>query len=232
MDTKALLEEFLSAGKEFIEQGKTYAEGKLDIPAEGPERDAALASAGKGATAAGVLALLLMTKTGRGVTGAGLKLGTLAALGNIAYKTYQEWSQKQNGTVESAAPLTSTEALTAPQANQKSLVLLKAIIAAAKSDGHIDDAEKSKIESMVAKLGLDIATSTMINEEVAKPLDPKAIADLSDSQATAAEIYLVSALVIDDANEQERTYLNQLASNLNIPTELALQFEQQVKNAS
>ncbi|WP_353737083.1 DUF533 domain-containing protein, partial [Aeromonas sp.] len=46
---------------------------------------------------------------------------------------------------------------------------------------------------MIAKLGLDSATAALINAEVAKPLDPKDIAALSDSPATAAEIYLASA---------------------------------------
>jgi uncharacterized membrane protein YebE (DUF533 family) len=232
MDAKALLEQFLSAGRELTEQGQSYVEGKLDLPAEGPERDAALSSAGKGAAIAGVLALLLGTKTGRGVTGAGLKLGTLAALGSVAYKTYQDWVQKQGGQIESTASDKSPEALTGPAAGQKSLVLLKAIIAAAKSDGHIDAAEQAKIEGLVGKLGLDSATVSLINEEVAKTLDPKDIAALSDSPATAGEIYLVSASVVDDNNEKERTYLNLLAQHLKIPGDLALQLEAQVKNAA
>jgi len=49
---------------------------------------------------------------------------------------------------------------------------------------------------------------------------------------TAAEIYLVSALVVDDANEQERACLNQLAHHLQIPSDLALQIEAQVKSPS
>jgi len=230
MDSKSLLEEFLSAGRQLAEKGQSYVEGKLEVPPEGPERDAALANAGKGAAVAGVLALLLGTKTGRGVTGTGLKLGSLAALGTLAYQTYQNWTQKQGGQIES--PATTADALTGPQANERSLVLLKAIIAAAKSDGHIDETEKSKIEALVAKLGLDGATASMINEEVAKPLDPKGIAALSDSPAIGAEIYLVSALVIDDANEQERTYLTQLAQHLNIPSDLALQIEAKVKDSA
>ncbi len=232
MDTKALLEQLLNAGRDLAKEGQAYVEGKLDVPAEGAERDAALANAGKGAAVAGVLALLLGTKTGRGVTGAGLKLGTLAALGSVAYKTYQDWVQKQGGQVDAPPPATPAEALAAPQANQKSQVLLKSIIAAAKSDGHIDASEQAKIEALIAKLGLDSATAALINAEVAKPLDPKDIAALSDSPATAAEIYLVSALVVDDANEQERAYLNQLAQHLQIPGDLALQIEAQVKSPS
>jgi uncharacterized membrane protein YebE (DUF533 family) len=232
MDAKALLEQFLSAGRELAEQGQSYVEGKLDLPTEGKERDAALSSAGKGAAIAGVLALLLGTKTGRGVTGEGLKLGTLAALGSVAYKTYQDWAQKQGGQVEATASAPSPESLTGPAADQKSWVLLKAIIAAAKSDGHIDEAEKAKIEAMIGKLGLDSGTASLIKQEVAKPIDPKELAALSDSPATAAEIYLASVLIVNDENELEKNYLAQLAQHLNIPADLALQIKAQANSAS
>ena len=88
MDTKGVIEQILNAGSELAKQGQTIAQNKLDIPAEGTEREASLSGMGKGAAIAGVLALLLGTKAGRGVTGAGLKLGTLGALGGLAYKTY------------------------------------------------------------------------------------------------------------------------------------------------
>ncbi len=231
MDSKALLEQILSSGRELAEKGQAYLEGKLDLPAEGTERDAALSNAGKGAAVAGVLAVLLGTKTGRGLTGAGLKLGTLAALGSVAYKTYQDWVQKQGGQAQPVATDAAPEALTGPAADQRSLVLLKAIIAAAKADGHIDASEQAKIEALIAKLGLDSTTAASINAEVSKPLDPKDIADLAVSPENAAEIYLVSALVVDDANTEERTYLGELARHLNIPNDLASQIEAQAKTS-
>ena len=181
---------------------------------------------GKGAAIASVLALLLGTKAGRGVTGAGLKLGTLGALGGLAYKTYQNWQSQQTGqtTSQAGAPI---ENLTGPQAEQRSMALLKAMIAAAKADGHIDAAEGAKIEDLMTKLDLESATAKLIKEELSKPLDPKDIAASADTPEAAAEIYLTSLLVIGEVNENERAYLDQLAENLKIPKDLALQMETQ-----
>ena len=226
MDTKGFIEQILNAGSELAKQGQTIAQNKLDIPAEGTEREATLSGMGKGAAIAGVLALLLGTKTGRGVTGAGLKLGTLGALGGLAYKTYQNWQSQQSGQAisQAGAPI---ENLTAPQAEQRSLALLKAMIAAAKADGHIDAAEGAKIEDLMTKLDLESATAKLIKEELSKPLDPKEIAASADTPEAAAEIYLTSLLIIGEVNEKERAYLDQLAENLKIPKDLAQHLETQ-----
>lgn len=226
MDTKGFIEQILNAGRELVEQGQAIAQNKLDIPAEGTEREATLSGMGKGAAIAGVLALLLGTKTGRGVTGAGLKLGTLGALGGLAYKTYQNWQSQQTGQTISQAGA-SIENLTGPQAEQRSVTLLKAMIAAAKADGHIDTAEGAKIEDLMTKLDLESATAKLIKEELSKPLDPKDIAASADTPEAAAEIYLTSLLVIGVVNENERTYLDQLADYLKIPKDLAQQMETQ-----
>jgi uncharacterized membrane protein YebE (DUF533 family) len=157
-----------------------------------------------------------------------LKLGTLAGLGGIAYKTYQDWQSKQTGQALPQAG-TSVESLTGTQAEHRSLTLLKAMIAAAKADGHIDAKEGAKIEGLVSKLELDAETAKLIKTELAKPLDPKDIAAAADSPAAAAEIYLTSLLVIDVANKKERAYLDQLAEYLKIPKDLAQQMEDQAK---
>ena len=224
MDTKGFIEQILNAGSELAKQGQAIAQNKLDIPAEGTEREATLSGMGKGAAIAGVLALLLGTKAGRGVTGAGLKLGTLGALGGLAYKTYQDWQSQQSGQTisQAGAPI---ENLTAPQAEQRSLAVLKAMIAAAKADGHIDAAEGAKIEDLMTKLDLESATAKLIKEELSKPLDPKDIAASADTPEAAAEIYLTSLLVIGEVNEKERAYLDQLAEYLKIPKDLVQQME-------
>jgi uncharacterized membrane protein YebE (DUF533 family) len=226
MDTKGFIEQILNAGSDLAKQGQAIAQNKLDIPAEGTEREATLSGMGKGAAIAGVLALLLGTKTGRGVTGAGLKLGTLGALGGLAYKTYQNWQSQQTGQAISQAGA-PTEILTGPQAEQRSLALLKAMIAAAKADGHIDAAEGAKIEDLMTKLDLESATAKLIKEELSKPLDPMDIAASADTPEAAAEIYLTSLLVIGEVNENERAYLDQLAEYLKIPKDLAQQMETQ-----
>jgi uncharacterized membrane protein YebE (DUF533 family) len=49
----------------------------------------------------------------------------------------------------------------------------------------------------------------------------------ADSQEAALEIYATSLLVIDKVNDQERAYLNQLATALNLPPMLVSLLEKQ-----
>ena len=69
MDTQQILDMLLSSGQELANKGKTIAEEKLNIPDNPEDRKAMLDSAGKGALAASVLALLLGTGVGRKLTG-------------------------------------------------------------------------------------------------------------------------------------------------------------------
>ena len=98
MDTKLFLDELLKTGKDLAGKGQAIAEEKLQIPTEGAERDAQMDGIKKGAMAAGVLALLLGTKGGRKLSGSALKLGSLAAIGGIGYKAYQNWVSEKNAT--------------------------------------------------------------------------------------------------------------------------------------
>ena len=91
MDSKAFLEQLLASARNVAQQGRGLAEEKLGVPEAGSERDAMLSGMGKGALAAGALALLLGTDAGRRLTGTAVKLGGLAAVGGLAYKAYQNW---------------------------------------------------------------------------------------------------------------------------------------------
>lgn len=226
MDTSALLNQILQSGRDMLAKGQGVAEQKLGVPAAGPEREAMLSGMGKGAAAAGLLALLLGTKGGRKVTGSALKLGSLAAVGTLAYKAYQDW-QAQQKAASSAPTATPVGQLSGPPAEQRSRALLRALIAAAKSDGHIDAEEQAAIDAQIQKLNLDTDTLHFIKEEVHKPLDAREVAAAADSQEAALEIYATSLLVIDKVNDQERAYLNQLAAALQLPPALVTLLEKQ-----
>jgi len=224
MDFRSLVGLLLQSGQELAQKGRTMAEQKLELPPEGPEREAMLSSLGKGAAAGGILALLLGTNLGRKITGPALKLGSLAALGAVAYRAFQKWQGQAGGAGS------SIDQLTGPAAVARSLALLKAMVAAAKADGHIDDAERSRIEGQLGTLALDPETVTFFKEELAKPLDLKDIAAGADSPAAAAEIYLTSLLVIDQQNKQERAYLDDLAKELKLTPELVAAIESQAES--
>ena len=95
MDAKNILEQFLSSAKKLAEQGRDLAEEKLKVPQAGSERDAMLSGMGKGALAAGAMAVLLGTGAGRRITGSAIKLGGLAAIGGLAYTAFQNWQGTQ-----------------------------------------------------------------------------------------------------------------------------------------
>ncbi len=106
--------------------------------------------------AAGALAAVLLgTKPGRNVAGAAIKLGGLAAIGSLAYRAYQNY---QNGKNPQDTPVSAEPELLPPPADtgfhpsqapqgesEFALVLVRAMIAAAKADGRIDDEERQKI---------------------------------------------------------------------------------------
>ena len=229
MATKALLDEILTAGRDLVSQGQQMAERGLGIPQEGPERDATLSAMGKGAAAAGVLALLLGTGRGRKLTGGALKLGSLAALGGVALKAYQNWRVGRPGaTAEAGTPVGN---LTGPAAEQRSRALIKAMVVAAKADGHVDEAERTRIFAGIARLGLQDSAVQLLSAEVDAPVDPAAVAAGADSPEAAAEIYLASLLVIDPDQPGERTYLDDLARHLRLDGALATELEKQAQAA-
>ncbi len=229
MDIRVLFDQFLQSGRELASKAQTMVEQKLNIPSEGPEREAVLSSMGKGATIAGVAALLLGTSTGRGLTGAAVKLGSLGAIGGLAYKVFQDWQAKQEGAAPVVDPGPAAHTLSGPRLEQRSLALLRAMLAAAKADGHIDEQEQGRIDAYLQKLNLDPEALHFVKNELAKPLNVKEVAAGADSSAAAAEIYLTSLLAINIDSEQERAYLDELATELKLPPELVSELLDQAK---
>jgi uncharacterized membrane protein YebE (DUF533 family) len=220
MDTTAFLDELLKAGRELAEKGQSMAEDTLHLDSTGETRDATLSGMKTGAIVAGALALLLGTKTGRKVTGSAIKLGSIAAIGGVAWKAYQNYQQK-NGISTTDNDVMPINELKDAEAQQRSATLLTAMIAAAKADGHVGNEELAEIQQQIKNLNLAGDTAKIIQEALEKPLDIDAIAALAEGdEAKAAELYLVSAVVMDKENEKERQYLEDLAKAMKIPAEL------------
>ena len=231
MDAQSFLDELLKTGRQYADKGRELAEEKLQMPKEGDGRDATIDGMKKGAMAVGVLALLLGTGAGRRVTGSALKIGSLATIGGIGWKAYQNWiaekevaSQDVKDMASNAKVLPINE-LNKEEANARSEVLLKAMIAAAKADGHINSKEIAAIEEQIEKLGLSDNIADLLQQEIKKPLDVKEVASLAENQAMAAEIYLVSAVVTDKENSMERKYLSELAKKMELPDALVAQLQ-------
>lgn len=118
--------------------------------------------------------------------------------------------------------------LPSPEADQHARALLAAMIAAAKADGHVDDAERQRIDEALQRLDDDAQLHRFVAEQLRRPLDPAEVAALATTPELAAEVYLASLLVADEASTMERLYLDELARRLGLPQGLKAELEAQV----
>jgi uncharacterized membrane protein YebE (DUF533 family) len=214
--------DLLEKGKGLAAQGIEYAEGQLPPP--GPERDALMKKVGVGAAASGILALLVGTKSGRKAIAPIVKVGSVAALGGLAYKMYTEW-QKSQGSQPKATDVSQLEG---EAANERSLNLIRAMIAAAKADGAIDTDENKLITQQLDESELNGTASSFLMNEMQQPADPKRIADGIGSNEEAVEVYLASLMVTGAQSETERNYLAELSKALKLEPIFARQLEREV----
>ncbi|KEQ18805.1 tellurite resistance TerB family protein [Endozoicomonas numazuensis] len=227
MDFKGLLNQVLSSGSSLASDGKNKLEKGLNIPSSGGERSAMLSGMGKGALAGSALSLLLGSKKGRKLAGTAAGAGGAAALGALALKTYKDWKSNQS---EGAQQDTTDMKLLPENEERQSLIILQAMIAAAKADGHVDDTEKERIQEVVKSLGATTNVNQFVQQELEKPLDPAEVASEVYSPEEAAEVYLASLLVVDEQNFMEKAYLQELAKQLKLEPGLVEKLEAQVQN--
>lgn len=232
----SLLDQLLKSGQQMLAK-KTGAQGSASRDDKGGLGDllgsgglgGLLYGAGGGALAASALGLLLGNKSARKYGGQALTYGGLAALGVLAYKAYGNWQANQ-GTAPQTEPQT-IDRVPAPQVEQHSQAILKALVAAAKADGHVDERERQLIDGELNKLNGDPALRQWLQAELNKPLDPAEVARAASTPEIAAEMYIASLILVDEEHFMERAYLEELAKQLKLDPGLKIELEAQVKQA-
>lgn len=238
MNTRGLLDQLLKSGQDMLQNkaggAQNKASGGLGGLLGGNGGSGGLGSllsgAGGGALAAGAMGLLLGSKKARKVGGKVAVYGGLAALGVLAYKAYGNW-QAQQGGASKAEPQT-LDRLPAAQVEQHSQAILKALVAAAKADGHIDERERELIEGEFTKLDNDQELHNWLHAELNKPLDPSDVARAARTPEMAAEMYIASVMLVDEESFMEKSYLDELARQLKLEPGLKAELEKQVRQAS
>ena len=232
----SLLDQLLKSGQQMLEK-KTGTQGGTSSGGKGGLGDllgsgglgGLLSGAGGGALAASALGLLLGNKSARKYGGQALTYGGLAALGVLAYKAYGNWQANQ-GTAPQTEPQT-IDRVPAPQVEQHSQAILKALVAAAKADGHVDERERQLIDGELNKLNGDPGLRQWLQAELNKPLDPVEVASAATTPEIAAEMYIASLILVDEEHFMERAYLEELAKQLKLDPGLKIELETQVKQA-
>ena len=166
----------------------------------------------------------------QGRSSGGTNYAALASLGMMAFQAYQSWQRSQAAAPQQA--VRTVDQLSGPEAEDHSHAILRALIAAAKADGRIDQQEERLIYAEIKRQTSDPQLQQWLDEEVSKPLDAAEVARSAQDPAMAAEMYLASVMLVDDQQDAERAYLDELASALQIDPTLQVHLEQQAKGAA
>ncbi|WEX89131.1 tellurite resistance TerB family protein [Sinorhizobium garamanticum] len=188
-----------------------------------------------------IAAVLLGTKSGRKLAGNAAVLGGLAAVAGLGYQAYKNYQAGKAPAAEPASqstpellpPPTESGFSTAPGAvsNDFALILVRAMIAASRADGHIDDAERGHIMDKLSVSGLSADAAAFLEAELANPVDLDAIVAAATTEEQRVEIYTASRLAIEPESRAERGYLDLLAGRLGLPDALVDHIEATVSGA-
>jgi len=229
-DPKALLDQFLGSkvpGTDDTVRGK--AGQAVQLAKDNP------------LTAGAIGALLLGTGIGRSLTGSALKLGGVAVIAGLGYQAYKNY--KAGKAPDASAEPVDPAMLPAPEEtafdidaqnvdDHFALALVRAMIAAARSDGHVDEAERARIADKLAVSGIDTEAQAFIEAELADPTDLGEIVAAARGEAQRVELYTASRLAIDPDSRAERGYLDMLAGRLGLPDGLVDHIEATVAAAA
>ncbi len=181
-----------------------------------------------GGLAGGLLANAIGGKKARKFAGSALKVGGAAAIGGLAWKAYDSYRNKRAADVAPGgrradwAGLRQDQFVPEDAHVQESLdiLVLRAMIAAAGSDGHIDDRERSLILLRIDKMDMSAHEKAFLINEIQTPMHIDELVAYAQRPDLAAEVYAASLVAVDDSEPAARRYLDELARKLSIPDAL------------
>ncbi len=199
-----------------------------------------------GLLGAGALGALL----GSMVSNKTLKNAALVGAGAVAWNFYQKWSQGRAAGQE--APASGQNWQQQPQPETRSgehnfggqpahplalqqdatvMLLLRAMVFAARADGHIDDAERDRITNVVEQMLPGQNSDQLIQSLLTEPLNPGVFTTQVTSTEQGEDLYRLSCLIVDIDHFMERSYLDGLAHALSIPATRKAQLEDEASQA-
>lgn len=213
VDFNSILNQVLSGGQQIARQG-----GNL---LGGVNRDT-LKGFGGGVAATGLLSLLMGRK---GFGRSALELGSMAALGALAYNAWKNYQGGQQAAGQQQPLLPATERSPA-QAAQAGELTVKVMIAAAAADGRIDEAESQNILTQIGAESAEVRQ--WLEAQLRRPATPQEIAAAAgDDRVLASELYLAARVVCGELDRKEIVFLHELATALKLDDGIIAQLEQQ-----
>lgn len=102
------------------------------------------------------------------------------------------------------------------QLQERSILLIRAMIAAANADGNVDSEERNMILSRLREAGVTAEEERFIVQELESPPSIDSLLPSIINHDLAADAYLVSLLTIEIDSKAERDYLAYLRSRLDL----------------
>lgn len=182
-----------------------------------------------GGLAGGIAGGMLTSKRGRKMAKKAAKYGGVALLGGLAHAA---WQKHRQGGAAAARPAAATpppvpvsaaqETAFLPDENDAAgrealgLVLMRAMIAAAKADGKLDGDESRAIRGKLAELDLPEGERAALMAEISSPASVEELAAAATCPEVGAEIYLAALMTIETDTAEERAWLGRLSEALGL----------------
>lgn len=189
------------------------------------------------------------------------KVGGLALLGTLAYKAFGNYQQQKamggnasvvdavktsatgmagqasnliSGLLAGHQPKAAMQPIAAPTPSNAELPLaiIRAMIAAAKADGHMDAIESQKIIGQLESAGLGAQEKALLMQEMANTQDISTIAAATRTPEDSAQVYLAALLVCDSQCVREQEYLASLARALKLEPAFTDSLQQELLSMS
>lgn len=107
----------------------------------------------------------------------------------------------------------------------EALLMLRAMIAAAKADGALDAEERGRIATQLDGAGLSTTARDSVLADFDKPLAPATLAKLASDPMLAAQLYAAAVVGAGEIAAAERAWLDEFAKALKLDRAAAAAIE-------
>lgn len=256
MDAKAILDMLMQSGMGRSQQRLERTAGGGNPLLEAAVSMLGGGGSGGGGGAGGVLGGLLSNALGGGASSGGSGgaignvLGSLLGggasggsgggiggglIGSLAKAAMSQMAGGASTGGQAAAPGFDLSQFSAGQVeskrdeNDRALVMIRAMLTAAKADGQVDAGEQQRILGKLNEAGASQEMNEFIQNELRQPVDVESLAAEVDSPHMATEVYTASLFAIDIDTPGEQAYMSKLASRLNLPSTLVQQLHESLE---